>query len=149
MMPESTDKTSESTNNLSSNIVEQGTISFSYPGDYTNTGSTIGTSPTRTAYYASKSVTTTIPANQIPFVYAWLNLGIVPTSYFAMNYYGDFDDPFVSWGKSWFYLDKTTVDGKDVIRVNFQILDEAANIGNGITVHYTIVSANATESSGL
>lgn len=149
MNPQSTDKTSESTNNLSANIIEQGTVSFTYPDDYTNTGTTIGSSPPRTAYYATKSATTIIKSGQIPFVYAWYNVGQSATSYLAMNNYGDFDNPYLAWGKAWLYLDKVTSNGNDLIRINFNILDETANITNGITVNYTIVSANATESSGL
>ena len=143
MNPNSTAKVPESTNNLSANIVQTGSVSF-VVGEFTNTGGLI-TNGTRAAYYATKSVTSNIDSNTIPFVFAWYNLGQSATNYVGMNAILDFENPYAENARAWFTMDKPS----SKIRINFYIVDELANVTNGVTVYYRIVSANATEVSGL
>jgi len=140
-----TDRVSENTNNLSANIIQSGVVTFAWPGEFTDTGSTIGDTPPREAYYGTKSVLLNVNSNTIPYVFAWYSIGAFSTSYFAMNLIDDYENPYEKWNKGWFSFTKTGSQ----LYLNFYILDSQADLANGVRVYYRVTSANATESSGL
>ncbi len=140
-----TNKVSENTNNLSANIIQSGVITFIWSGDFTDTGTTIGDTPPREAYYGTKSVLLNVSKDTIPYVFAWYSVGASATSWLAMNHYGDFENPYEAWNKAWFSFTKSGSQ----LNLNFYILDEQNSLSNNVHVYYRVTSANATESSGL
>lgn len=148
MILQNTDQVPSDTNNLQANVVESGSAVVA-ASDWVTTGTTIGASPARTAYYMTKTVTLKTSSKQIPFVYAWYSQTNSANSYVAFNQIIDWENPYVKWGRWWYTLSGTTSNGRSVLNLNFYAVEESGNFSNGITIYYRVVSAAATEVSGL